>query len=234
MLRIGSAQMAAVERALESRFRDELLGHIRESYPAYSKLSEPILGGLLDTALQRAMGYGLNSPQSIAQFVALMAAVAPNFDLHPAVHAILVNPALPANGRIEALVDRLPDKVWDEVQAQASSIGWFLESDSFGMGAAGRIAAALGKALRAGAAGTGRKVSSEESSQAAAAAAKHGWHSEDARFVFAAAWLLYGEGFDTLGDRFPWLSDVFDPGSAVKTQVVLMRMRLALDRQIWL
>lgn len=234
MLSISAQQMAVFEGEMERRFREELLQHIRESHPIYARIAVPMFAQLLETAVRRARRYGFTQQQTLAQFVSLMAAVAPNFDLHPAVHALLVSPAVPVDGRVEALTERLPDRIWDEVMAQGSNIGWYLAEDTFGLAPASRIVAALARAM----AQTGSGIASNQLLQsvgaATAAAASHGWHSEDAVFVFSAAWLAYGTAFDGRSDAFPWVSDVFDRGSATRTQVVLLRMRLALDRQLWI
>jgi len=230
MLTLRPSQMAAFEQYQEGQFRATLRRQIQQDYPAYAPVPPAVLDRLLGFGLARARHYGFAWQSSLAEFVYLMAAVAPNFDSHPAIHAYLVNAALPLESRIAVLAEHLPDGVWDEAIANASQIGWFLTEDGFAAGRLARLAAALPRAVPA----ADWSALDDALKKATSAAAATGWTTEDAQFVFAAAWQVYGEDFQARPSAHPWSKAVFDPGSAVKTQVALLRIRLALDHQLWL
>ncbi|WP_027147569.1 hypothetical protein, partial [Methylobacter marinus] len=133
MLTIQPHQLSLLDQHQEQRFRATLCRHIQQTYPAYARLSPITLTRLIGFGLARARCYGFTWQASLGAFVYLMAAVAPDFDRHPAIHALLVNTALPVEGRLAALTERLPPGVWTEAGRAAGTIGWFLSQDSFGL-----------------------------------------------------------------------------------------------------
>jgi hypothetical protein len=147
MLTLHPRQIDRLDQYQEQQFRTTLCTHIRRQYPAYAQVSPTTLTCLIGFGLARARGYGFTWQSSLGQFVYLMAAVAPNFDLHPAIHALLTNAALPAEHRIPSLIERLPPGVWTEAAGNAGRIGWFLSQDSFGLDRPARIRLALANAL---------------------------------------------------------------------------------------
>lgn len=235
MLTIRSQQMDALENYQQLQFRKMLCEQIQQEYPSYGKVSSSTLMKLIGFGLARARNYGLSLQSSSGQFIYLMAAVAPNFDLHPAINAFLVNSKIPADERLEVSLENLPDGVWDEAIQQSSHIGWFLIDNMSFQPSKVRIVSALNLALRMDKTTDNEIRSITSVDNAIAAALSHGWESEDAQFVFTAAWVMYGDNFSTKGaTKYPWVKDVFDSKSAIKVQVALLRMRMALDFQTWL
>lgn len=228
MLTIQPHQLSLLDQHQEQRFRASLCRHIQQTYPAYARLSPVTLTHLIGFGLARARCYGLTWQASLGSFVYLMAAVAPEFDRHPAIHALLVNTALPVEGRLAALTERLPPGVWTEASRAAGTIGWFLSQDSFGLDRPARIGLALANALPDSAA-----LLEEEAllPRALKRAETRGFLSEDAQFVFAACGLHYGEQFE---HQAPWAKGLLTPALTVEAQTALLRVRLALDAGIWL
>ena len=230
MLKLTPRQMAAFEQAQEHRFRKQVRDELRRSYPDYAGLSPMILNRLLDLALRRARGYGFTWQSTLGQFVYLMAAIAPNFDLHPAIHAGLVNPGIAAEERIDALVRNLPDGVWTEAAARASTLGWFLTEDAYAAQPAARIALALANALPQDLAEPSPALEAKVSPAIERAKAL-GFATEDGQFVFAACAVIYGLGFDT---RTAWAKDALKPEFTPELRAALLRARIAIDTAAWL
>jgi hypothetical protein len=228
MLTLHPHQLSLLDQHQEQRFRASLCRHLQQTYPAYARLSPVTLTRLIGFGLARARRYGFTWQASLGSFVYLMAAVAPDFDRHPAIHALLVNTALPAESRLAALTERLPPGVWTDAGRAAGTIGWFLSQDSFGLERPARIGLALANALPDSAA----LLEEETPLQGALKRAEtRGFLSEDSQFVFAACGLHYGEQFE---HQAPWAKGLFTPALTAAAQTALLRVRLALDAGIWL
>lgn len=228
MLTITARQLQQFDRIQAERFTATLCDSIRSDYPRYARLSGLILHVLVTHALMRAQSYGLSWQASQAQFVRLMAAVAPNFDAHPAIHAVLSNEAVLANQRIEQLLDILPAGVWTEAAAGASNLGWYL--NDAGQAAAAiesRIAAALAHALPKEL----RHFDAQSVERACRRAPAMGLDGEDGNFAFVACSLIYGEGFEV---RLPWCADIFAAQVSPPLRIELLKARAAIDIGVWL
>lgn len=230
MLTITAKQTQAFDQYQDQQFRQRLCTHIQETYSDYADMSPVTLHRLLDFALARAKNYGLIWQSSLGQFVYLMAAIAPNFDLHPAIHAILTNQSLAPENRISSLAQRLPAGVWQEAITNTSTIGWFLNKDGYGYKRADRFRLALTNALP--------EMIVEQTDnldvkikQALQSAEKWGFVTEDQQFVFTAASLNYGENLST---QMPWSKDTFTAGYTSDVQCALLRVRMAIDAGIWI
>lgn len=226
MLTILPHQINILDQHQEQQFRETLRRRIQQEYPAYAPVSPAILARLIGFGLARARSYGFAWQSSLGQFVYLMAAIAPNFDLHPAAHSVLANADLPAEKRIASLTERLPIGVWTEAADTASTIGWFLDKDSFGLDRLARILLALTNALPAIAA-----PSDALAQRALTRAETLGLLTEDSQFVFAACCLHYGENFEL---QAPWAKEPVTPAFTPQIRTALLRVRLALDAGIWL
>jgi len=230
MLSITAKQTQAFDQYQDQQFLQRLCAHIQQTYSDYADMSPVALFRLVEFALVRAKSYGLTWQSSLGQFVYLMAAIAPNFDMHPAIHAILTNQALAPENRISSLSQRLPAGVWQEAITNTSTIGWFLTNDGFGYERADRFRLALPNALP--------KTTTEQTDnldvkikQALQSAEKWGFVTEDQQFVFTAASLYYGENLST---EMPWSNDTFTAGYTPDVQCALLRVRMAIDTGIWI
>lgn len=226
MLTIHPHQIKLLDQHQEQRFRATLRKHIQQEYPAYAQVSPVTLMRLIGFGLARARSYGFTWQSNLGQFVYLMAAVASNFDLHPAIHSLLVNPAIAVENRIECLTERLPKGVWAEAAGKSSTIGWFLSKDSFKLEHNAHIALALANALPGIAA-----ISENQIQHALKRAEALGFLTEDSQFVFAACCMHYGENFEV---QAPWAQGMFTAEFTVEAKVALLRVRIALDAGIWL
>jgi len=64
--------------------------------------------------LCRALGYGIETEPELEKFVSLLFLVAPDFDEHPFVAAILRDESIPPAARLGTLLTACPRDVWDE------------------------------------------------------------------------------------------------------------------------
>ncbi|PZN84118.1 MAG: hypothetical protein DM484_03220 [Candidatus Methylumidiphilus alinenensis] len=229
MIIISTRQMDFFQQQQERQFRERLQAGVLEECPDYAGLPHDTLSHLISLALQRAGKYGFTWQSTLAQFVFLMTAIAPNFDLHPAIHAGLVNPGVPAEDRIDLLEENLPDGVWDEAAERASTLGWYLTSDTYSLTPPNRIAQALANALPQDIL-TALSKRDTTVSPALNHARLKGFETEDGQFVFAACQIVYGESFDT---RFDWARKIFASGNP-EIQAVQLRDQLTQDKKLWI
>ncbi|MBX3667241.1 MAG: hypothetical protein KF778_02475 [Rhodocyclaceae bacterium] len=230
MLTITADQLERLDQTQQARFASALCASIQTDYPDYARLAPVVLQVLVANALARAQSYGLTWRSSLEQFVRLMAAVAPNFDTHPAIQAGLGNDTVEPDERLPLLVKTLPDGVWAEAAENSSNLGWYLRANQVPAASEARIAAALANALpqkfRPATLNAAPFVA-----QSCRRAAELGLPGEDGGFTFAACNFLYGAGFES---RVAWVADIFAPHIAPPLRVALLKARAAIDSGVWL
>lgn len=230
MLTIRVPQMAVFDALQEQRFRATLCADLQREHAALAELSPLVLAWLVDAGIQRARSYGFRFQSSIGLFLHLMAGLAPNFDLQPAIHASLVNPAMSLEDRLEAAAEGLPCSAWQTAEAAASTLGWHLAQDSFCLPTPRRLALALGRALPQDLRGTGADLEALTTACVPQARAL-GLADDDGLFVFVACERVYGAGW---AERLDWARDVFGPDFGSTLRPALLRARLAIDTGAWL
>lgn len=125
MLVISSEKMHKLERAMQEAFVDRLVVEVKEHYAeVFGDMPRDALHLLVESALEKAHAFGFEFESSLASFAHLMFAVAPNFYLHPAVRAVLTDPALPLEQRVSLLPERIPPAVWDEIVRSYDASAW--------------------------------------------------------------------------------------------------------------
>ncbi|EHR71795.1 hypothetical protein BurJ1DRAFT_2975 [Burkholderiales bacterium JOSHI_001] len=232
MLTLAATQMASLDTAQQQGFEQTLVQMLRSDHAVPALMPADVLARVVNTGLRRAATYGLGQQRSLGTFVMMMAGVAPNFDLHPAVHDGLTHPGLPPDQRPEQLLQRVSAEQWEDVAAQAGHIGWHLASDTFGASRAARIAAALPQ-VAAQSTRYMRPLDETQAEAACQAALAHGWTSEDTQFSYAAAVMAWGPGFSQDSQRHPWLADVFKPNWQPHQQHIRLKLRLGAEHGLW-
>jgi hypothetical protein len=232
---LDARQMELLEVSARAQFAQRLIELLRSGYPAYAGVPAACFEGLVETGLRRGRHYGFELQRTLAEFVEIMVAVSPTFDLDPQAHAVLVEPGIPVDRRMEEVIRRLPYRAWSGIAARGSQLGWYLSEDLYDATPLARISTALEAVFAGRQDGVGGTLAGPDRIQAALEAASTlGWRSENAGFVFAAASLVYGDGFHEELGRLPWVSGVFDRELRHEIQIVLLRMRLALDARLWI
>ena len=230
MLTIRARQLAVFDELQEQRFRDTLRASLQHEHATLAGLQPQVMAWLVDAGVQRARSFGFQWQSTIGQFVHLMAGVAPDFDLHPAIHAALIDTTVALEERVQAAAENLPEATWQAAEAAAGNLGWHLAQDSFGMPTAQRLALALGRALPQDLCGT-PAVLEAAAMAALPRALALGLNDEDSQFVFAACECIYDAGF---AERLDWAREVFGPGFDAAQRPALLRARVAIDTAVWL
>lgn len=126
MLKIRQAQMDRLqEQVVEKNFVRRVIEFVRAEFPQdLKKYPEERWQSMVVNGLSRARRYGISYEASSATFVALMFHYAPNFDEYAPIHAILTDPDVPPDARINLLDDCTLDEDWAVVQARADLNAW--------------------------------------------------------------------------------------------------------------
>jgi hypothetical protein len=88
-----------------------LARHLRENHASATVgLGDDVLAARASAGIARARSWGFTTRRDIQTFVVLMCTIAPNFDEHPPIAAVLRDGERPA--RIDALLDEIDRKEW--------------------------------------------------------------------------------------------------------------------------
>jgi hypothetical protein len=122
MLKIGKHQMKVIDDSVEEAYARDMVRYLREEHAEdVERYSDEDLRRRVDVAIARAVKYELTWDESITAFVAIMFAVAPNFDEQPAIRAVMNDERVPPNLRIDALWDRTSDEDWEDAARLAET-----------------------------------------------------------------------------------------------------------------
>ncbi|MGA3402729.1 MAG: hypothetical protein ABSC95_26265 [Acetobacteraceae bacterium] len=125
MLVIRDDQMAVFARLFRDRFINETAELLRaERAEAVAGLPADRLRDRVAHAFDRAEAYGMRDDDALQHFTMLMFEFGPDFDDHPRVRAILEDPSIPADDRLDDLLEHLPHRVWEELLILADHAGW--------------------------------------------------------------------------------------------------------------
>lgn len=112
-LTIRHAQMAVLRADVAAAFPQQLAGRLRERHgQALAPLDDAALLRVVEAGCARAGRWGLSERADRAAFVALMLEVAPDFDGHPAVRAVLRDVSMAPSTRLLLLPRLVPDHAW--------------------------------------------------------------------------------------------------------------------------
>jgi hypothetical protein len=123
ILTIRSEQMRAFDAATEPAFIDRLVDHLETFHDdSIAGLEAAELRRRVAAGLARARGYRIYQQDLLTAFVSLMFVIAPNFDEHPTIRAILTQ-----SGRYDDRAQRLaglPQTCWEEARQSSDSRAW--------------------------------------------------------------------------------------------------------------
>jgi hypothetical protein len=115
MFQIRTAQLSAFQDEFERAFPARVVEHLRKHHAqAIAGLGGEPLRALVSERIRRARSYGLTWESTIAAFVAMTFAIAPEFDRHPSIRRILHDEKIPPNSRLEGLLEQLTESEWAE------------------------------------------------------------------------------------------------------------------------
>lgn len=130
---IRPEQLAAFERQAQETFGDRLFQHLKEAHSeALEQLSPDVLRARVRAGIARARQQGFVWESSLTAYVALMFEIAPNFDQHPVIRAILQEDSSDPEARISRLAVDVPDEVWEEAERLSDDADWSARSNEEG------------------------------------------------------------------------------------------------------
>lgn len=123
MLKIRSEQIRPFEQDAENAFIERVMSFLRENHAdekvcfrgkksLVAELPENDLRTMVENGVARARSYGLTWKSSLISFVVLMFSVAPNFDRHLFVWGTLRDDNIPAERRIDVIIEQMSDEDW--------------------------------------------------------------------------------------------------------------------------
>jgi len=135
VLRIRQQQLGTFERIAENSFADRLVAHLRqhhgdvivrlpETVQRLADLPEPRLQELVRHGIARAHNFGLTLENTIGAYVAIMFAVAPNFDQMPIAAVVRRTAAENPDQRIHLLLRAASADDWEGAEAQYDPTEW--------------------------------------------------------------------------------------------------------------
>lgn len=148
MLKIRSEQTRPFEAQAENAFIERVMEYLRKNHAdapvrlpkiesaaaGVSELTDKVLREMVIGGIARARNYGMTWKSTLISFVVLMFIVAPNFDEDGRVEKVLKNGQIPADERVEKLLDELSDEEWDAVGEKYDPAAWQLPSAAAAVG----------------------------------------------------------------------------------------------------
>lgn len=126
MLKIRSQQLEALEEQAEDGLIDYIVSVLDEDHPeTIEGMPDDMVYELVENGLDRARSHDLEQDNSLTAFVCMMFVVAPNFDQHPRIKAILADETLEPDERFEKVLDEISDEEWDEAENNWDADAWF-------------------------------------------------------------------------------------------------------------
>lgn len=137
MLKIRSEQIRPFEAQAENAFIERVMEYLRKNHAdatvrlpkmesAVSELADKVLREMVVGGIIRARNYGMTWKSTLISFVVLMFIVAPNFDEDERVEKFLKDGQIPADERVDKLLDELSDEEWDAVGEKYDAEAWQL------------------------------------------------------------------------------------------------------------
>jgi hypothetical protein len=116
VLHVRVEQLVVLRATARVQFSEELALVLREAYPAETvQLSEAALVEIVAAGVQRSHAWGLLSDRAVGDFASLWLQLGDDFDLHPAVRAVLEDVRVPTADRVTTLMQRLTPEDWRAV-----------------------------------------------------------------------------------------------------------------------
>ena len=181
---------------------------------------------IVQMMIARGRKWGATWESSLCFYGDLMQTVAPNFDQHAEIRAVLESTDETADFRIKNLNTLVRRTVWREAESKRIELYLYTHPDLDTESHATRVNAALPVVLWEKA----NRENAAEIANASFQSAKRLKISdhEDAILVTAVADHLYGpELMDS--EKSPWINDVLDLARPLNVRVEMLRLRMALD-----
>ncbi len=127
-MKIRRRQLDDVLTQDEEKFADFVLEHVKRECRSSVRDIDPVsLREMVSNGIARARGHGLRAAKDITAFVAIMFEIAPNFDQQPDIRRALADESVPLDRRFDVMMERVPDRAWEEAERSRDSAAWFPE-----------------------------------------------------------------------------------------------------------
>jgi hypothetical protein len=137
MLKIRSEQIRPFEAQAKTAFVERVMNYLLENHaddvvtlPKFksrvSALPDKVLREMVEGGIDHARNYGITWKSALISFVVLMFIIAPNFDEHERVEGVLKDGGIPADERVDKLLDELTDEEWDDIAKDYKPEAWRL------------------------------------------------------------------------------------------------------------
>jgi hypothetical protein len=140
-LKIREEQLGAFSPVAEAAFLRRVVGHVRRHHAdaavrlpdaptatTVKQLPEERLTEMVRRGLARARRYGLTLETTLTGFVAIMFAVAPNFDAHPLLRRVLTDETVPPDSRLDEMMSKTSAENWVQVERSYDPDAWLEEA----------------------------------------------------------------------------------------------------------
>ncbi len=112
----------------EQEFIETIVEYMQGRSPELvDNIPPDMLQEMVKNGIARARRYGLHTDENLISFVAVMFEIAPDFDEHPAIQAVLTDQSLAPEERFKAIFDNVPPEAWEEAEQNRDSEAWFPE-----------------------------------------------------------------------------------------------------------
>lgn len=125
---IRTSQIEAACHEAEASFQRRASAYCWKKYPRFSDvLPQEIVAEMVKKGIERGRTHGLTWESSLVNFLELMFSIAPNFDEHPAISAILESPEGSAEERLAAVTGRTSYDTWKEAAGAYDPMSWGID-----------------------------------------------------------------------------------------------------------
>jgi hypothetical protein len=125
MLIIRNEQMQIFHEQIEKSFTNSVMDHLKQHHAhVLEGIPDEIILKRFIYGLKRAEHYGLTWQNNLIAFVTLLFEIGPDFDTYPAFQEILSDRSLPANGRMEKLLESIDPGKWEEAKEAYAKYAW--------------------------------------------------------------------------------------------------------------
>ena len=127
MLIVRQQQIETIIKGNGDDFVNYLVAHLKSNYSeAIAKRNEKRLREMVKTGIKRAASHDLTTVDETRFFVSKMFEIAPDFDTHPLIEAILTDRMLTPEKRVEKLRSpAISEEIWEEAKNNGDESVWF-------------------------------------------------------------------------------------------------------------
>jgi hypothetical protein len=125
MLTLRLDQIAALADLARDALADRVVDFLRtEREELVAELDEDRLQQRVAAGLACGWARGIRQDVPLIGFAAMLVEFGPRFDRHSAVAAIMADPDIAPDDLVDALLDRLPRLVWEELEILGAGADW--------------------------------------------------------------------------------------------------------------